>query len=260
MPTLAWALTIAIDATMAAAAGCSRPVSPPPERAAISDAGLSTDGPSPSVVTTGGRPAGTDAGMALAIIDTPIAWSAERERLTLAYRRAHSDPAAADLTIVPRAIVLHYTAGSSAVATRRYFDRPRIESARAQLARAGAVNVSAHFIVDRDGTIFRLQPETRYARHCIGLNHLAIGIENVGDNARWPLTQAQVAANVALVRELARRFPITHLLGHHEVMRFRSSPYYVELDRSYHNDKPDPGAGFMADVRAGLVDLGLTGL
>ncbi|HUJ63592.1 MAG TPA: peptidoglycan recognition family protein [Kofleriaceae bacterium] len=157
-------------------------------------------------------------------------------------------------------IVLHYTDGGSARATRAYFDHVRIEKARHDLARAGAVNVSAHFLVDRDGTIYQLQPETRYARHCIGLNHIAIGIENVGDEAKYPLTDAQVAADAALVRELARRYPITHLLGHYEVMKFRTNPYFLELDPAYRNDKPDPGARFMARVRAAVADLHLAGL
>jgi N-acetylmuramoyl-L-alanine amidase len=196
----------------------------------------------------------------LAIVDAPIAWSDERERLTLEYRRQHSDPKATDLAIEPRVIVLHYTDGGSAKATRAYFDHPRIESSRKELARHGAVNVSSHFLVDRDGTIYRLQPETRYARHCIGLNHIAIGIENVGDGKKLPLTDAQVAADAALVRELSLRFKITHLLGHYEVMRFRKHAYFVELDPTYKNEKDDPGAEFMARVRARVADLGLAGL
>lgn len=196
----------------------------------------------------------------LSIVDAPIAWSDERARLTLEYRRAHSDADAKDLTITPRVIVLHYTAGGSAKATRSYFDNVRIEASRPELARAGAVNVSAHFLVDRDGTIYQLQPPTRFARHCIGMNHVAIGIENVGDEDRFPLTDAQVAADAALVRELAARFPITHLLGHYEVMKMRDSPLFVERDPKYRNDKPDPGPRFMAAVRAQVADLHLAGL
>jgi N-acetylmuramoyl-L-alanine amidase-like protein len=195
---------------------------------------------------------------AVAIVDAPMAWSDERARLTLEYRRQHSDPAATDLDITPRVIVLHYTDGDSAKATRAYFDTVRIESARKDLAKAGAVNVSAHFLVDRDGTIYRLQPETRFARHCIGLNHVAIGIENVG-GAKLPLTDAQVTADAALVRDLAHRFAITHLLGHFEVMGFRANPLYVERDPAYKNDKPDPGPRFMARVRALVEDLHLAG-
>ena len=200
------------------------------------------------------------AGPGVVIVDAPMKWTAERAALTLAYRRLHSDPAAADLDIDPRVIVLHYTAAGTAQSTRATFDDARLGTSRPELARGGAVNVSAHFLIDRDGTILRLQPETRYARHCIGLNHISIGIENVGDEARWPLTDAQVAANAALIRDLARRFRITHLLGHHEAAAFAGHPYYVELMRGYTNAKPDPGARFMARVREAVADLKLAGL
>jgi len=253
---------------------CSQPARPRQEEAARGSPPAVTDDAARAVVSgevavanapasdapVGDAPASDAPASALAIVDAPMAWSAERERLTLSYRREHSDPEATDLAIDPRVIVLHYTAGGSATATRHYFDNVRIEAARKELARAGAVNVSAHFVVDRDGTIYQLQPPTRFARHCIGLNHIAIGIENAGDEAKFPLTEAQVAADAALVRDLARRFRITYLLGHHEVMKFRDHPYYVERDAAYQNDKPDPGPRFMALVRARVADLGLQGL
>jgi N-acetyl-anhydromuramyl-L-alanine amidase AmpD len=237
---------------LAVLVACREPSHPPAPAPALT--------PAPVPVVDARPDAGPDAGVAIAIVDAPMKWSAERERLTLDYRRKHSDPEAADLVIAPKVIVLHYTSGDSAKATRAYFDNTRIEAERAQLARGGAVNVSAHFLVDRDGTIYRLQPETRYARHCIGLNHVAIGIENVGDEPSHPLTDAQVEADAALVRDLAARFPITHLLGHYEVMKFRSDPLFVELDPTYKNDKPDPGARFMARVRERVADLKLRGL
>ena len=214
--------------------------------------------PPPAVVQVVVDSAQPDA--ALSIVDVPMAWSDKREALTLEYRRKHSDPAAKDLTIAPTVIVLHYTSGSSAKATRSYFDNVEIEPERKELRRAGLVNVSSHYVVDRDGTIYRLQPETRFARHCIGLNHIAIGIENVGDEDKYPLTEAQIAADAALVRDLAARFPIRHLFGHYEVMQLRDSPLYAERDPSYKNDKPDPGARFMAAVRARVADLHLAGL
>jgi N-acetylmuramoyl-L-alanine amidase len=162
---------------------------------------------------------------------------------------------------VPRVIVLHYTGGGSAKGTKAYFDRLTMEAEREQLASAGKVNVSSHYLIDRDGTIYRLQPETQFARHCIGLNHLAIGIENVGDEKRWKLTEAQVRSNALLVRELTRRFStITHLLGHFEVMKFRAHPYFVERDAGYRNRKPDPGARFLSAVRVEVADLALQGL
>jgi N-acetylmuramoyl-L-alanine amidase len=193
------------------------------------------------------------------VVDWPISFDAERERLTVAYRQLHQDPSIDHVDIEPRMVVVHYTAGSSATATWRYFDRTRIEAGRKTLRGGGELNVSAHFLVDRDGTIFRLLPETRMARHAIGLNHLAIGIENVGDGDAYPLTSAQVAANAALIRTLARRFPLTHLIGHHESRRFEGHPYWLELVAGYRNRKPDPGAAFMARLRAELSDLALAG-
>jgi N-acetyl-anhydromuramyl-L-alanine amidase AmpD len=231
----------------------SQPASTPPETQPsgsappVADAAVATiDAPPP-------KPA-------IAIVEAPMKWSAERERLTLDYRNQHSDPKATDLAIEPRVIVLHYTGGSTAKGTRDYFDHLKMEAGRPELLRAGLVNVSSHYIVDRDGTIYRLQPETRFARHCIGLNHISIGIENVGDGKRFPLTDAQVTANVALVRDLASRVPITHLLGHHEVEKFRAHAYYLELDPKYRNSKPDPGAEFMQRVREQVTDLKLHGL
>jgi N-acetyl-anhydromuramyl-L-alanine amidase AmpD len=192
-----------------------------------------------------------------AMVDRPISWTSEREELTVAYRRIHQDPAIDDSRIEPHVIVLHYTGGSSWKATWRYFDRTRLERGREKLRRGGEVNVSAHFLVDRDGTIYRLLPETTMARHCIGLNHVAIGIENVGDGRRWPLTAAQVAANAALVRHLAGRHSITHLIGHSESNAMRRHRYWRERDVSYRNSKGDPGRGFLAQVRARVADLAL---
>jgi N-acetylmuramoyl-L-alanine amidase len=238
--------------------GCSRPtpakhdeIKPVPTDASTSEARIVADA---SVADT------TVDAPPVAVVDVPIKWSDERERLTLEYRKRHSDPDATDLAITPKVIVLHYTAGGSAKATRNYFDNTKIEAARKDLARGGAVNVSAHYLVDRDGTIYRLQPETRFARHCIGLNHIAIGIENVGDESKYPLTDAQVEADAALVRELAGKFPITHLLGHYEVMKFKKHPYFVEREAGYANSKPDPGEAFMQKVRERVADLKLAGL
>ncbi|HEY8377535.1 MAG TPA: peptidoglycan recognition family protein [Nannocystis sp.] len=197
---------------------------------------------------------------ALAIVDRPITYDEARIARTIAYRRAHQDPEAGDVEIEPRMIILHHTGGGSAEATWRYFDRPTIEAARKTIADAGDLNVSAHFLVDRDGTIIRLMPETKMARHCVGLNHVAIGVENVGDRDKYPLTDAQVEANVALVRHLKARFPaITHLIGHHEYLAMEGHPYFRERDPKYRTRKADPGPAFMARVRAQLADLGLEG-
>ena len=196
----------------------------------------------------------------LEIQERPILYGPDREALTRAYLATHAGPDLADsVEMVPRVVVLHWTAGSTLESAWNTFQPERLRG-RPDIADGGALNVSAHFIVDRDGHILRLLPETRVARHTIGLNHLSIGVENVGDGDRWPLTQAQLAANIALVRDLKVRFPtITHLIGHHEYRRMEGHPYFRELDPTYRTAKPDPGDAFMAAVRAGVAELGLEG-
>src|SRR5690606_1525985 len=76
----------------------------------------------------------------LAIIDRPIAYDAPRIARTIAYRRAHQDPAASGIEITPRMIILHHTGGGSADATWRYFDRATIESGRPAIAAASDLN------------------------------------------------------------------------------------------------------------------------
>jgi len=188
----------------------------------------------------------------------------ERKKLTVEYLRAHSvarlpsGDLEKDVHMQPRVIVLHWTAGGSAKAAWRTF-APATLKGRKKLKRAGALNVGAHFLIDRDGTIFQLVDETRILRHCIGLNHLAIGVENVGDGKRWPLTKAQVQANANLVRYLAKKFPITHLIGHHEYRSMEGHPYFSEKNANYRTVKIDPGKKFMSSVRHQVSDLRLKG-
>ena len=40
--------------------------------------------------------------------------------------------------------------------------------------------ICSHFVIDRDGTIYRLVTPTIMCRHTVGLNYTAIGIEHVG--------------------------------------------------------------------------------
>ena len=194
----------------------------------------------------------------LAVTERLLPFDAERVALTLAYRAEHQGQEhAQNVHITPRAIVLHWTGGPTAESAWQTFAPARL-AGRPELQGGGALNVSAHYLIDRDGSITRLLPDDVMARHAIGLNHAAIGVENVGGGDRWPLTEAQVTANVQLVRALVAKHPgITHLYGHHEVAALRGEPLYLELDPDYTNQKADPGPAFMASVRAGVAGLGL---
>ena len=200
-------------------------------------------------------------GMSLAfatpeVVDWPIPFAQERKALTVAYLKEHSltHPLSGelekDVRMTPRVIVLHWTGGGSASSAWHTFASPTLHG-RKDISSGGALNVGAHFIVDRKGTIFRIAEENLIMRHCIGLNHISIGIENVG-SAKKELTPQQVAANIALIEDLAKRYPITHLIGHSEYRSFEGHPYFSEKNPKYRTIKPDPGTRFLAQVRSGL--------
>ncbi len=191
--------------------------------------------------------------------ERPIRYGERRKALTLEYRRLHEGGSPQSVIIEPRLVVLHHTGGSSVDGAWRYFNRPKIESGRKTLAKAGDVNVGAQFLVDRDGTILRLMPENWHARHCVGLNHIAIGVENVGDGKKYPLTKAQIEADAKLIRYLAEVYPISHVIGHHEAAKMRKHPYFHEEVAGYRTRKGDPGPAFMAAVRERIADLDLKG-
>ncbi|WP_164929263.1 N-acetylmuramoyl-L-alanine amidase [Gloeobacter violaceus] len=191
------------------------------------------------------------------VVDRPILFGPARRALTLDYIRLHYDPEARDIAIIPRMVVVHWTGDGNLTSAFATFTPDRLPSVRADLKKGGALNVSTHFVVDRDGTIYRLMDEKRLARHVIGLNWTAIGIENIG-GPRRPLTDAQLAANAWLVRDLANRHPtIAYLIGHHEYGRFRGSLLWRERVAGYFTGKSDPGADFMARLRARLQELKL---
>ena len=197
----------------------------------------------------------------LAIVDRPVPFPQERVDLTRTYIRQHYGVDARDIRIVPRIIVLHWTAIEGLDASYDEFRRPTLAGGRPELVGAGDLNVSIQFLVDRDGTIYRLMPETWIARHVIGLNYSSIGVENVGGAGGVPdLTQAQVEANIRLVRYLAHKYPTIHyLIGHHEYRDFEGHRLWLERDPGYRTPKIDPGPEFMAAVRAGVADLRLEG-
>ncbi len=125
------------------------------------------------------------------IISRPIHFGEYRQALTLDYIRQHYDPDARDILIDPQIIVVHWTATPTLESLYSIFDPDTLPAARAGISKGGKVNVSSHFTVDRDGTIYQLMPDKWMARHTIGLNRIAIGIENIG-GPRWPLTEEQL--------------------------------------------------------------------
>jgi len=181
------------------------------------------------------------------IIQTPIKFSKHRVELTKSYIKAHYAIDVKDIKIVPKIILIHHTAIDSYEESLSRFMEEELPNLRADISSAGAVNVSTHFMIERDGTIHQLMPLDYMARHVIGLNYNSIGIENVGgSNGSDNLTQAQLDANVFLIKYLKEKFDtLEYLVAHYEYRCFEGTKLWLERDDGYRTQKSDPHPNFM---------------
>lgn len=190
----------------------------------------------------------------LPFADNFIPWSDERDALGDEYTLEHYGQIYRQ--IVPRAVVVHWTAFGTLESVWKYFSAAKITDGSID---DGTLNVASQFLVGRDGTVWRLMPETNFARHIIGYNYCAIGIENVGGyGGREDLTEAQLAANVRLIKYLHAKYPtIEYVFGHYQQDAARTSGLRVELVPDYYAIKTDPGPTFMRGLREQLESDGL---
>jgi N-acetylmuramoyl-L-alanine amidase len=192
------------------------------------------------------------------IIDKPITYDDERKALSVTYLKDRHGLIKNIASIEPKMIVLHWTAIPSIEASFDAMDPATLRNSRKDLVNLSTLNISAHFLIDRDGTIFRQLPDTAFARHVIGLNYCAIGVENIGSD-NLPLTKAQLKANEQLIRHLKKKYPIDYVIGHYEYTLFRGRPLWKETDSTYETKKTDPGQRFMKRIRKRIADLQLKG-
>jgi len=194
------------------------------------------------------------------IIDKPIDFGKERIAMTKSYIKQHYGRKVNNIKITPKIIVLHWTAEMSFDKSFKRLQPQKLLTDRKDIAKASLLNVSAQFLVARDGSIFRLMPENWMARHVIGLNYSSIGVENVGGkgNKKDDLTAAQRKSNIALIRYLKSKYPsIEYLIGHHEYRQMESTSLWLEKDKGYRTVKSDPGKKFMSEMRKATRDLRL---
>jgi hypothetical protein len=134
------------------------------------------------------------------------------------------------------AIVIHVTQGTAASAIEWFHDP--------------AAQVSAHYMVQKDGVIVQFVDENDRAYHAGQLvqpsselvlarkpytpNSWAIGIEHEGDGTH-ELTDAQRVATYALQLDIIRRRNVlcdrVHIIGHHEVKKSKDCPGAIDVDR-----------------------------
>lgn len=180
--------------------------------------------------------------------------SDERKELIREYARAHYGVDDWRLTD-PEMIVVHFTGTESDAESLSVFAPARLSSTRRDIDSGGSVNVGIHYVIWKDGTIWSLLPETDMARHAIGFNYTALGIEMTGSRPE-SLTPAQLDSCAALVADIARRIPSIHYLcGHHEYLQ--SGRAHLVLFRDLVSGyaptvKVDPGDRFMSDLRSAL--------
>ena len=195
---------------------------------------------------------------AIHIVEKPISYSEERKKLSVEYLQNRHGLNLKKPIITPKIIVLHFTDGGTIKSVFNYFNNTTIEAGRSYNKKQSNLNVSSHYLIDRDGTIYHLLADTLFARHTIGLNYCAIGVENIGSVSN-PLTEKQVAANIALIKYLTKRYPIEYVIGHSEYGKFRKTPLWKETDPSYFTGKADPGESFLKQVREGIKNLKVKG-
>ena len=120
-------------------------------------------------------------------------------------------------------LVLHYTGMQSAAEA---IDRLCDPEAK----------VSSHYVVEEDGTVWRLVPEEQRAFHAgvscwqgeQNLNHCSIGIEIANPGHEWgyrPFPEPQMAAVEELCRDILSRWriPSCRIVGHSDIAPDRKS-------------------------------------
>ena len=156
------------------------------------------------------------------IVWKPIPFGAKRKAEMARYAERHYG--IHSYVLHPKVIVEHVTATATFSSAYNTFaaDVPDAEL-------HSLPGTCAHFIVDRDGTIYQLVPLDIMCRHTVGLNYVAIGIEHVGlSDAQVLGDAAQMRASLALTAWLMSRYRIAraNVIGHNESL---SSPFRKEL-------------------------------
>jgi beta-N-acetylhexosaminidase len=153
-----------------------------------------------------------------AIVSKPIPFGPARRAETAQYAGRHYGVDTWRL-VQPRVIVEHYTAGTTFSSAWNTFAADAPDAELGELP-----GTCAHFIIDRDGTIYQLVPLTTICRHTVGLNWTAIGIEHVGTSDSSILANPrQMHASLQLTLWLMHRFGISlpNVIGHAESLTSR---------------------------------------
>ncbi|MDP9261926.1 MAG: N-acetylmuramoyl-L-alanine amidase [Actinomycetota bacterium] len=162
------------------------------------------------------------------IVWKPIPFGAKRKAEMAQYSERHYG--IHSYVLKPRVIVEHVTVTPTFSSAYNTF-APDVPDAELH----SLPGTCAHFIIDRDGTIYQLVSLTIMCRHTVGLNYVAIGIEHVGlSDAQVLGDAAQMRSSLALTAWLMTRYRISmaNVIGHNESL---SSPFHKELYAPWRN-------------------------
>ena len=141
-------------------------------------------------------------------------------------------------------IVLHDTGGRTAEGALTWMESP-------------TSGVSSHYVVGKDGQVWRLVPEGECAWHAgesvlfgrKNVNSFSVGIEMVDDNDGDPYPKEQITAVIELCADIYRRHPgvtLHRIIGHEHVAPGRK----VDPGRDW------PWRSFLLDVAKRLIEDG----
>ena len=152
------------------------------------------------------------------------------------------------LEMTPRLIVMHYSGTEDFARLWWTFVNGGAEG-----------NLSVHFVVDKDGTIYELVPPEVRARGTYGVNHVAISVDLIGRNENEILkNERQLKVSFALVRFLMGRYniPKEKVLGHYEVAKGKDLvPEYLDFADARYPDRYPPGSTGRGPGRAYMFKL-----
>jgi beta-N-acetylhexosaminidase len=156
------------------------------------------------------------------IVQKPIPFGAVRKAETAAYAKRHYGTSTWHL-VHPRVLVEHFTATESFSSVWNAFASDDADPELHELP-----GDCAHFVIDKDGTIYQLVSLTVMCRHTVGLNYTAIGVEAVGtSDAEILANPRQMSAELHLAAWLMQRYKIAlgDVIGHNESL---TSPFHHE--------------------------------
>lgn len=140
----------------------------------------------------------------------------------------------------PTTVVLHATAGGSATSSISWLRQ---------------IGLGYHYVIDRDGTVYKCVPTSRVAYHAgtsfgpqgSDVNGYSIGIAFANRNDGEPYTPAQIESAKELVKQLAEAMPS---------LRWLTTHYAITLGKDGKSRKTDPrGFANMQTVADGKLEL-----